>query len=50
MEEKEEFHLSMGFTQDQEQHEPPNQPGAAGDAQAAALPLLPLAELHHLEL
>ena len=51
MEEKEEFQLSSkGFTEDKEQHEPPNQPGAAGDPQAAALPLIPLAELRHLEL
>ena len=48
MEEKEEEN-SRVVTQDKEQHEPPNQPGAAGDSQAAALPLLPLAELRHLD-
>ena len=48
MEEKEEEN-SRVVTQDKEQHEPPNQPGAAGDAQAAALPLIPLAHLRHLD-
>ena len=51
MEEKEEFHLSKGFTEDKEQHEPSNQPGAAGDAEAAALSFLPLPNLEgHLGL